>query len=124
VTAAGAGRKLLDAIATRDFDRIRGCFAADAAFAVLTPHRLRTHATAGEAAERYRFWLERLEEYELLDGDVEEIADRVRVRYRFSGRDPEKGWQVNEHTGYGTVAGDCFLTLNVTCTGFRPAQSP
>jgi hypothetical protein len=123
VTAA-TGRKLLDAIARRDYDRIRECFAEQVRFDVLTPHELREHATAAEAGERYRFWLDRLEEYELLESDVEEIADRVRVRYRFRGRDPEKGWQLNEHTGYGTVVDDRFVALKVTCTGFRPTPAP
>ena len=121
---AATGRTLLDAIARRDYDLIRRCFAEQVRFDVLTPHELREHRTAVDAADRYRFWLDRLDGYELLEGDVEEIADRVRIRYRFRGRDPEKGWQLNEHTGYGTVADGHFVALKVTCTGFRPTQAP
>ena len=70
---------------------------------VLTPGPLREFEGDADAAGRFRFWLEPLEEFELVEGDVEEIADRVRIRYRFRGRDPEKGWQLNEHTGYAKV---------------------
>lgn len=120
-TVCGA---LLDAIAARDFEHIRECFAGDASMRVLTPGPLREFSGSEEAAGRYRYWLGSLESFELLEGDVEEIADRFRVRYRFRGRDPEKGWQLNEHTGYGAVEGGRITALNVTCTGFRPTQAP
>ena len=123
MTAAVCGA-LLDAIAERDFERIEECFAPDAALRVLTPGPLREFQGAPEAAGRYRYWLEPLEGYELLDGDVEEIADRFRVRYLFRGRDPEKGWQLNEHTGYGKLESGRISALNVTCTGFRPTPAP
>lgn len=124
MSAGAAGRELLDAIGGRDFARVEACFAIDVSFRVLTPGPLRELGSAPEVARRYRAWLEPLGDFELLDGDVEEIADRVRVRYRFRGRDPEKGWQLNEHTAYGTVVDGRIVALNVTCTGFRPAPAP
>jgi len=124
VSATAVGDVLLDAIAVRDFGRIEECFDPDASLRVLTPGPLREFAGAVDAAGRFRHWFESLEGFELLDGDVEEIADRVRVRYRFRGRDAEKGWQLNEHTGYGKVVDGRFVALNVTCTGFRPTQAP
>jgi hypothetical protein len=121
---AEVGGKLLEAIAARDFATIEDCFAEDASMRVLTPGPLREFEGAADAAGRFRFWLEQLEGYELLDGDVEDIADRVRVRYRFRGRDPEKGWQENEHTGYAKVRHGRIRALNVTCAGFRPTKAP
>lgn len=123
-TASEAGGKLLDPIAERDYERIEECFADDAALRVLTPGPLRELAGAADAAGRFRLWFEPLEGFELLEGDVEEIADRVRIRYRFRGRDPEKGWQLNEHTGYAKVRHGRIRSLNVTCTGFRPTKAP
>jgi hypothetical protein len=120
-SVAGA---LLDGIAARSYEQIEACFARDAALRVLTPGPLREFAGARDAAARFRFWLEPLEPFELLEGDTEEIADRVRVRYRFRGRDPAKGWQLNEHTAYGKVADGSIVFLNVTCTGFRPTPAP
>lgn len=115
---------LLDAIAARNFPQIKECFAGSATLRVLTPGPLREFEGAEAAADRYRFWLVPLEGFELLEGDIEEIADRVRIRYRFRGRDPEKGWQMNEHTGYGTVENGQLTSLNITCTGFRPTETP
>ncbi len=124
VTLVEAGEALLEAVAARDYEAIEACFAPEATFDVLTPHRLREHRSAGEAAERYRAWLEPLEPFELLERDAVQIADRLRVRYRFRGRDPKSGWQLNEHTGYAVVEGGRIASLTLTCAGFRPVPSP
>jgi hypothetical protein len=115
---------LLAAIRERDFERIETCFAPDARLRVLTPHQVRDLTGAEDATGRYRAWLETLDPFELLEGDVDGIADRVRIRYRFRGHDPAKGWQLNEHTGYAAVVDGRVSALNVTCTGFRPTPAP
>jgi ketosteroid isomerase-like protein len=119
-----AGGRLLEAIAARDYARCGTCFAEDASFRVLTPGPLRELEGREEAAERYRFWLEPLEGFEVLESDAVAIADRVRIRYRFRGRDPEKGWQLNEHTGYAAVRDGEIRSLILTCAGFRPTSAP
>lgn len=118
------GRALLDGVLALDYDAIARCFAPEASFRVLTPGPLRRFTGSEGAAERFRFWFEPLERLEFLHGDGEVIADRVRVRYRFRGRDAEKGWQLNEHTGYAEVADGKIVALNLTCTGFRPTTAP
>lgn len=117
-------RRLLDAIVARNYDAISDCFVAGTSFDVLTPHRLRRHASAAEVAERYRYWLEPLEMFQVLEADATVVADRVRVRYRFRGRDPEKGWQLNEHTGYAAIEGGGIVSMTLTCAGFRPIPAP
>lgn len=117
--------ELLAGIAARDFGRIEACFDPEALLRALTPHQLRELRGPGPVADQYRFWLGPLEPYELVAGDAERIADRVRIRYRFHGRDPEKGWQENEHTAYATLGADgLIVALNLSCAGFRPAAPP
>ncbi len=118
------GERLLAAIAGRSYGEIEECFAEDARMRVLTPGPLREFEGAADAAGRFRFWLEPLQEFELLESGVRVIADRVRIRYLFRGRDPEKGWQLNEHTGYAEVRDGRIRALNVTCAGFRPTAAP
>ena len=118
------GYRLLDAIGRRDFDEIETCFAPEASVRILTPHQLREHSGPAEAADRFRAWFEAMDEFELLDSDVHEIADRVRIRWHTRGRDAEKGLQENEHTGYAEIGGDgLIVALNVSCAGFRPAEA-
>lgn len=122
--AVAVGKRLLGAIAERDYQAIAACFAENATFDVLTPHRLREHRSADDAADRYRRWLGTLTVFDVLEGDAEPIADRVRIRYRFRGLDPRKGWQLNEHTGYAAVEDGRIVSMTLTCAGFRPAPAP
>lgn len=119
-----AGGKLLSGIRARDFERIADCFAEDASFRVLTPGPLRELHGPAETADRYRAWLDGLGGYEVLESDAVVVADRVRVRYLFRGRDPEKGWRLNEHTGYAAVKGGKIASMILTCAGFRPTTAP
>ena len=115
--------ELLAAIGGRNGARIAACFASDAKLRALTPHRLRELDGPEAIAGQYRYWLEPLESFVLVAGDVTPIADRARLRYRFRGRDPVKGWQENEHTAYATVESGRVTALNLACAGFRPAES-
>lgn len=116
--------KLFAAIEARDLQRLAACFAPEAKLRALTPHELREECGPDDIAGRYRAWLGSLEPFAVTDGDVVQIADRVRLRYRFRGRDPAKGWQENEHTAYAAVADGLIVALNLSCAGFRPAEPP
>ncbi|MCZ7589311.1 MAG: nuclear transport factor 2 family protein [Gaiella sp.] len=115
--------ELLAAIRDRDLDRIAACFAPGARLRALTPRELRVENGPEEILARYRGWLA-LDAFVVTDGDVVPIADRVRLRYRFHGRDPVKGWQENEHTAYAVVVDGRIAALNLSCAGFRPAEPP
>jgi hypothetical protein len=115
-------RELLEGIAQRDYGRIEACFAADAELRALTPHQLREEHGAAAIAMRYREWLGPLDEFEVIDSGAKAIADRIRIRYHFRGRDPVKGAQENEHTTYAEIAGGVIVKLNLSCAGFRPAE--
>jgi hypothetical protein len=117
-------QELLEAIRARDLQGVAACFGPGARLRALTPHRLRELDGPGAIAERYRRWLEPLESFAVVSGDVEPIADRVRLRYRFRGRDPVKGWQENEHTAYAAVADGRIEALDLSCAGFRPSEPP
>lgn len=117
-------RDLLGGIEARDRDRIAACFAPDAMLRALTPHRLREEPGPDRIAARYSSWLDALESFAVTSSDVEQVADRVRLRYRFRGRDPAKGWQENEHTAYAAVVDGRIAALNLSCAGFRPAEPP
>lgn len=116
--------ELLGGIEARDSTRIAACFSSDAQLRALTPHRLRVEVGPDAIAAQYDLWLGTLESFAVTSSDVEQIADRVRLRYRFRGRDPGKGWQENEHTAYAAVADGRIAALNLSCAGFRPSEPP
>ncbi len=116
------GHELLAGIAASDYGRIEACFAPDAELRALTPHQLREERGPAAIGQRYHEWLGSLDEFEVIDSDAVAIVDRIRIRYRFRGRDPAKGWQENEHTTYAEVAGGLIVKLNLSCAGFRPVE--
>jgi hypothetical protein len=120
--ALAVATALLAAIREREESGVAACFAPDAQLRVLTPKTLREENGPEAIGRRFMGWVAPLEPFALLSADAEIVADRVRIRYRFHGRDPEKGWQENEHTGYAIVEGGLITALNVSCAGFRPAE--
>lgn len=124
MTAADPATAFLAAIRSRDTAALANCLQPDAVLRALTPHRLREVLGAEAIAVQYANWLEPLLEYAVLDADATVVADRVRIRYRFRGRDPEKGWQENEHTAYAALTDARIAALNLSCAGFRPVEPP
>lgn len=118
------GRRLLAAIAARDWEAIASCFAPTAALRVLSPRGLREDAGPAAVAARYAYWFGNLERFEVLAADATPVADRLRLRYLVRGRHPEHGWWLNEHTAYARVEQGLIAEITLTCTGFRPAPPP
>ncbi len=112
--------ELLAGIAERDYERIASCFAPSARLRALTPQRLREEDGPEAIAARYRYWLDALEGFELVESSVTPVADRLRLLYRFRGRHPVEGPQENEHAAYAAVEGGRIVRLDLSCAGFRP----
>ena len=128
-TATGAtgltvASAFLAGIACRDSGAIAACLTSDAQLRALTPHQLREESGREAIVARYANWLDALEDFELLASDAELVIDRIRIRYRFRGRDREHGWQENEHTAYAEIRGDQIAALNLSCAGFRARRAP
>jgi SnoaL-like protein len=119
--ATDAATRFLEALATRDFRALGGCFAADGRLRALVPTRLRDEEGREAIAARYDYWYGALDEFELTTAEAAAVADRVAVRYRVRGIHREDGPVVQEQQGYATVVDGLIATLNVVCSGFRPA---
>src|SRR5438046_6532939 len=87
--------EVVEAVAAQDFDRLEALFAPGVRFRALVPGGLREDATAADAAARMRGWFGECDPFELVDSEIEQVADRVRVRYRFRARE-EGRWHVVE----------------------------
>ena len=70
---------------------------------------------------RYRRWTEALDEYQVVDGAADELADMVRIRYVVRGIDPEIGEAtLFEQTAYAEVEDGAISAERVACSGERP----
>ena len=115
---------LIDSIAAQEFDAIAGLLAEDARLRALVPARLREEEGRDDVVARLRFWFGDTEALELLESDVEELAGRVRFRYRLRGREAERGWVVQEQSGYVDVVGGRIAAIDLVCSGDRPIDPP
>jgi len=119
------GRRFLDAITVRDWKSLEDCFAPDATFRAVVPGQRPFHEHQGgaAAADQLRAWFKDGDIHEVLESDIEVIADRLRVRYRVRNHEPE-GWFLVEQQAYLTPGPRGIESCNLICSGFRPIAPP
>lgn len=131
--AAGAGapeetrdaaKRLVEAIAARDFEAIAGTLAHDTRFRYLIPPGASQIVGAAEAAAKFVQWFGDADVLTVQSVRVEPLADRISARYRFLLRGRE-GWEVIEQQMYLSVDQDGRIAvIDLLCSGFRPAGGP
>ena len=121
VASTGVAERFLRALEARDFDGIASCFAPNACLRALAPSALREDEGSQAVAERFRYWLGEMSDFAISDTAVDEFVDRVHVRYRMSGVDPEDGAVMSEQQAYLTLEDDAIGAMNLVCSGWRPA---
>ena len=119
-TSVPVAEQFLAALSERDYHGIASCFTRTAKLRVLVPSALREEDGPQAIADRFRFWYADLDDFELREAEVDVLADRVRLRYRLRGHDPEDGPVVSEQEGYATVEDGEISALNLVCSGWRP----
>ena len=75
------------------------------------------------AAGQVSVWFKDADVHEVLESDVEVIADRLRVRYRVRNHEPE-GWFLAEQQAYLTTGPKGIEACNLICSGFLPIAAP
>ena len=121
VASTGVAERFLHALEARDFDGIASCFAPNGRLRALVPTALREDEGSQAVAERFRYWLGDMTDFALSDTAVEEFVDRLHIRYRMRGVDPEDGAVTSEQHAYLTLEGDTITAMNLVCSGWRPA---
>jgi hypothetical protein len=119
------GAEFARALAVKDFARISELLAPEVDFRGLTPNRT-WEAANSEAvvADILRHWFEDSDVIERLDRlDLDAVADRERVGYRFVVRNPD-GRFVVEQQAYLTQRAGRIAWMRVLCSGFRPLAGP
>jgi hypothetical protein len=121
VASTAVAERFLEALEARDFDGIASCFAPNSRLRALVPTAVREDEGSAAVAERFRYWVGEMTDFAISDTAVEEFVDRLHVRYRMSGIDPEDGPVICEQHAYLTLEGDAIAAMNLVCSGWRPA---
>ena len=114
------GRRFLQALASRDYEGLGACFAANGTLRGIVPPGLREADGRDAIVERFRIWTEDIEGYELADSEATPFTDLLRLRWVVQGVDPELGLNVFEQTAYAEVMDDEIVQMRLACSGHRP----
>jgi hypothetical protein len=115
------GAQFAIALAAKDFDRVRGMLHPEIDFRGMTPNRVwEADGPDTIVSGVLQQWFEPSDEIlELLAVDTGEVGDRERVGYRFSVRNPDGLFTV-EQQAYLEERDGKIGWMRVLCSGFRP----
>lgn len=116
------GGLLLEALAERDYAAVSECFDPAATMRVLLPSGPAEFQGAAQIAENFQTWFGSADEFEILDGTVGDIGDRLHLAWRLRLRPTPWGddhWHVIEQQAY-VHAGKRINALDLLCSGFMP----
>jgi hypothetical protein len=119
------GAEFASALAAKDFGRIRDLIHPEIDFRGMTPNRI-WEAGDPEAVISgvLRHWFEESDEIEALERiETDVVGDRERVGYRFSVRNPD-GHFVVEQQAYLSERDGRIVWMRVLCSGFRAIAVP
>lgn len=122
--SASLGAAYAEALAAKDFDRIRALLHPEIDFRGLTPRR-DWEASDPDAVigTVLRQWFEDSDEIEEMENlETSAFADRERVGYRFRVRNPEGLFQVEQQVYIGERDGRIGWMRSV-CSGYRPVEA-
>jgi hypothetical protein len=116
------GADFAAALAAKDFERLRGLLHPEIDFRGLTPrHVWDVSDPDAVVTQVLRRWFEDSDEIEALERlETDSVGDRERVGYRFSGRDPDGRFVVEQQVFLAERDGRIGW-MRVLCSGFRPA---
>ena len=116
------GGIFLEALATRDYERMATTLASSIRFRALLPPGLMQSQGPPQVVEAFRSWFGHATDYELIDATVGEIGGRLhlswRIRLRPAPFGTGQGWHVIEQHAYADAA-DSMEALDLLCSGFH-----
>ena len=121
-SATEAGKRLIAALAERDFQRLSGTLTGETRMRALLPPGLVEISGAEAAAAKFASWFGDAEELELIRSGSDGFADRLHAFYRLRVRRPGGFPMLVEQHLLCTIDGDRISGLDLVCTGFRPDE--
>lgn len=116
------GGIFLEALATRDYERMATTLGEDVRFRALLPPGPTQWQGSPQVAEAFRSWFGGADDFEVVDATVGEIGGRLHLSWRIRVRPAPfgigEGWHVIEQHGYADAT-DAIETLDLLCSGFR-----
>jgi hypothetical protein len=117
------GGTFLEALATRDYERMASTLGPTIRFRALLPPGPMEWEGPARVADAFSSWFGGADDFELVHATVGEIGGRLYLAWRIRVRPAPFGigetWHVIEQHGYANAA-DSIETLDLLCSGFHP----
>ena len=121
-TKWSVGGLFLEALAQRDFAHMSECFDPAATMRALLPNGPAEFQGAAQIAENFQCWFGNAEAFEVLDGTVGEVGNRLHLAWRLRLRPTPWGdddWHIIEQQAY-VQADERIDAIDLLCSGFMP----
>jgi hypothetical protein len=114
------GQELVAALAAQDWERLERCFAPGAHLFAAVPSAkpFRERAGSHEAAAQLAAWFGDAAPLELVSSQVESVAGKVHVAYRFRSFE-EGAWHLVEQHAFCELGDEGIEQMHLTCSGFE-----
>lgn len=116
------GGNFLEALATRDYERMATTLASSIRFRALLPPGPMQWQGPPQVAETFKSWFGDADDFELIDATVGQICGRLHLSWRIRLRPAPfgigEGWHFIEQHGYADAT-DAIETLDLLCSGFH-----
>lgn len=116
------GGIFLEALATRDYERMATTLASSIRFRALLPPGPMQWQGPPQVGGTFKSWFGDADDFELIDATVGQICGRLHLSWRIRLRPAPfgigEGWHVIEQHGYADAT-DAIETLDLLCSGFH-----
>jgi ketosteroid isomerase-like protein len=114
-----AGPAFAQALAVRDFDKLRSLLDPEVEFRALTPRRSWEATGDAETLDLFQRWFDPQTVVEEIDVSSHVVGDRTHLAYRFLGHDDDGPFVVEQHI-YFTERDGRIDWMRMMCSGFMP----
>ncbi|WP_020657521.1 hypothetical protein [Amycolatopsis benzoatilytica] len=119
-----AADALLRALSGQNFARIASTMDTEAQLSALLPHGLREFRGPDEIEAAFTRWFGDLDEFELVEGEIDKVGPRLHLRWRARVRGERlgAGWFSVEQQAYADDDGadGRFSRMVLLCSGYCP----
>jgi len=113
------GTEFIAALVTRDSSRLQTCFHPEARLRALVPSGPQEHQGSAAVAGRFTDWFRQADGLQVLDQQVDTIADRLHLRYRFRETYADGDTEVIEQDAFCEIKDEKIVAMDLVCSGHQ-----
>ena len=117
------GKDFIQALEGQNFSSLARLFANEVRFRALVPPGVCEAANPSDAIAWLKRWFGDADQLQVLDSVVDQVFDRLYIKYRLRTHDDAHGWRVIEQQVYCNVKDGAIDDIWLLCSGFRPEQA-